>query len=135
MPRSALSWPNKAMAPGQSVVAGVGRVEEVEELREDFRIICESCRTEAPDVPVALGDGRFGRPQAEPSKSAAKAEAPVLKAEVISVAARPWATLVRVSGSMFADERSKARIFMCADCRVADLYSEEKPLDIRDLPR
>ena len=26
---------------------------------------------------------------------------------------------------MFADERSKARIFMCADCRVADLYSEE----------
>lgn len=31
------------------------RVEEVEELREDFRIICESCRTEAPDVPVALG--------------------------------------------------------------------------------
>lgn len=39
------------------------------------------------------------------------------------------------SHSMFADERSKARIFMCADCRVADLYSEEKPLDIRDLPR
>jgi len=39
------------------------------------------------------------------------------------------------SHSMFADERSKARIFMCADCRVADLYSEEKPLDVRDLPR
>ena len=39
------------------------------------------------------------------------------------------------SHGMFADERSKARIFMCADCRVADLYSEEKPLDIRDLPR
>lgn len=31
------------------------RVEEVEELREDFRLICEYCRVEAPDVPLALG--------------------------------------------------------------------------------
>lgn len=37
--------------------------------------------------------------------------------------------------SMFADERARARIRMCADCRVVDLYSEEKPLDVRDLPR
>lgn len=39
------------------------------------------------------------------------------------------------SHSMFADDRARARIFMCADCRVTDLYSEEKPLDIRDMPR
>ena len=32
-------------------------------------------------------------------------------------------------------DRARARIFMCADCRVTDLYSEEKPLDIRDMPR
>lgn len=37
--------------------------------------------------------------------------------------------------SMFPDEKSRARIRMCADCRVVDLYSEEKPLDIRNLSR
>lgn len=37
--------------------------------------------------------------------------------------------------SMFADEKSRARIKMCADCRVVDLYSDENPLDIRNLPR
>lgn len=37
--------------------------------------------------------------------------------------------------SMFPDEKSRARIRMCADCRVVDLYSEEKPLDIRSLSR
>lgn len=35
--------------------------------------------------------------------------------------------------SMFADEQSRNRIKMCADCRVVDLYSEEKTLDIRNL--
>jgi ferredoxin len=35
--------------------------------------------------------------------------------------------------SMFADERSRARIKMCADCRVVDLYSEANPLDIRNV--
>ncbi len=35
--------------------------------------------------------------------------------------------------SMFADEQSRNRIKMCADCRVVDLYSEEKPLDIRNI--
>lgn len=35
--------------------------------------------------------------------------------------------------SMFADPLAKARILMCADCRVIDLYSEDKPLDIRDM--
>jgi ferredoxin len=39
------------------------------------------------------------------------------------------------SHSMFPDEKSRARIKMCADCRVADLYSEENPLDIRNLAR
>jgi len=37
--------------------------------------------------------------------------------------------------SMFPDEKSRARIKMCADCRVVDLYSEENPVDIRNLPR
>ena len=37
--------------------------------------------------------------------------------------------------SMFPDEKSRARIKMCADCRVVDLYSEEQPLDVRNLPR
>ena len=37
--------------------------------------------------------------------------------------------------SMFPDEKSRARIKMCADCRVVDLYSEERPLDIRDLTK
>lgn len=37
--------------------------------------------------------------------------------------------------SMFADEKARARIKMCADCRVVDLYSEENPLDIRNVPR
>ncbi len=34
--------------------------------------------------------------------------------------------------SMFADPKALGRLRMCADCRVIDLYSEEKPLDIRD---
>ncbi len=37
--------------------------------------------------------------------------------------------------SMFPDEQSRNRIKMCADCRVVDLYSEEKPLDIRNLSK
>ncbi len=37
--------------------------------------------------------------------------------------------------SMFTDEKSRARIKMCADCRIVDLYSDENPLDIRNLPR
>ena len=37
--------------------------------------------------------------------------------------------------SMFPDEQSRNRIKMCADCRVVDLYSEEKPLDIRNLAK
>jgi ferredoxin len=35
--------------------------------------------------------------------------------------------------SMFADPKALQRLRMCADCRVTDLYSEEKPVDIRDL--
>jgi ferredoxin len=37
--------------------------------------------------------------------------------------------------SMFPDEQSRARIKMCADCRVVDLYTDEKPLDIRNLAK
>jgi hypothetical protein len=37
--------------------------------------------------------------------------------------------------SMFPDDASRARIKMCADCRVVDLYSEEKPLDIRNMAK
>lgn len=37
--------------------------------------------------------------------------------------------------SMFPDEKSRARIKMCADCRVVDLYSEEQPADAGNLPR
>ena len=37
--------------------------------------------------------------------------------------------------SMFPDEQSRNRIKMCADCRVVDLYSEENPLDIRNLAK
>lgn len=40
----------------------------------------------------------------------------------------------RLTGhSMFADPKALGRLRMCADCRVIDLYSEEKPVDIRDL--
>jgi ferredoxin len=35
--------------------------------------------------------------------------------------------------SMFADPKALGRLRMCADCRVMDLYSEEKPLDIRGI--
>lgn len=43
--------------------------------------------------------------------------------------------LGKLSGhSMFADPKALARLRMCADCRVVDLYSEEKPADIRDTP-
>lgn len=35
--------------------------------------------------------------------------------------------------SMFPDDASRARIKMCADCRVVDLYTDENPLDIRNL--
>jgi ferredoxin len=34
--------------------------------------------------------------------------------------------------SMFTDPKALGRLKMCADCRVIDLYSEEKPADIRD---
>ena len=37
--------------------------------------------------------------------------------------------------SMFPDEQSRARIKMCADCRVVDLYTDENPLDIRNLAK
>ncbi len=36
--------------------------------------------------------------------------------------------------SMFADPKALGRLRMCADCRVIDLYSDEKPLDIRNIP-
>jgi ferredoxin len=36
--------------------------------------------------------------------------------------------------SMFTDPKALQRLRMCADCRVMDLYSEEKPADIRDVP-
>ena len=35
--------------------------------------------------------------------------------------------------SMFPDDASRARIKMCADCRVVDLYTDENPIDIRNL--
>jgi len=35
---------------------------------------------------------------------------------------------------MFADPAAKQRLRMCADCRVIDLFAEDKSLDIRDLP-
>jgi ferredoxin len=42
--------------------------------------------------------------------------------------------LSKLSGhSMFADPKALQRLRMCADCRVVDLYSEEKPADIRDV--
>jgi ferredoxin len=37
--------------------------------------------------------------------------------------------------SMFTDPKALGRLRMCADCRVVDLYSEEKPVDIRDLAK
>ena len=37
--------------------------------------------------------------------------------------------------SMFADDASRARIKMCADCRVVDLYTDENPIDIRNITR
>jgi ferredoxin len=44
--------------------------------------------------------------------------------------------LSKLSGhSMFADPKALQRLRMCADCRVIDLYSEEKPADIRDASR
>ena len=37
--------------------------------------------------------------------------------------------------SMFPDDASRARIKMCADCRVVDLYTDENPLDIRNISK
>ncbi len=37
--------------------------------------------------------------------------------------------------SMFPDDASRARIKMCADCRVVDLYTDENPLDIRNIAK
>ena len=34
--------------------------------------------------------------------------------------------------SMFPDDASRARIKMCADCRVVDLYTDENPIDVRN---
>jgi formate hydrogenlyase subunit 6/NADH:ubiquinone oxidoreductase subunit I len=40
----------------------------------------------------------------------------------------------KLSGhSMFASDEQKRRLSMCGDCRVVDLYSHEKTVDIRDL--
>ncbi len=36
------------------------------------------------------------------------------------------------SHSMFPDAAARARIKMCADCRVVDLYTDENPIDIRN---
>ncbi len=42
--------------------------------------------------------------------------------------------IAKLSGhSMFASDAQKARLSMCGDCRVVDLYTDEKPVDIRDL--
>jgi hypothetical protein len=35
--------------------------------------------------------------------------------------------------SMFANEDSLARLRMCADCRVVDLMTNERTVDIRDI--
>ncbi len=35
--------------------------------------------------------------------------------------------------SMFASDDQKRRLTMCGDCRVVDLYTDEKPVDIRDV--
>ena len=37
--------------------------------------------------------------------------------------------------SMFPDDASRARIKMCADCRVVDLYTDENPIDIRNIAK
>jgi ferredoxin len=43
--------------------------------------------------------------------------------------------LGKLSGHrMFTDPKALGRLRMCADCRVVDLYSEDKPIDIRDQP-
>ncbi len=42
--------------------------------------------------------------------------------------------IAKLSGhSMFASDDQKARLSMCGDCRVVDLYTDEKPIDIRDV--
>ncbi|MFO1092275.1 MAG: efflux RND transporter periplasmic adaptor subunit [Planctomycetaceae bacterium] len=47
-----------------------------------------------------------GQKQAQPPTAAQSDELPVIKAEVLTVAPQPWPTIVRVSGSLFADERA-----------------------------
>jgi ferredoxin len=37
--------------------------------------------------------------------------------------------------SMFPDDASRARIKMCADCRVVDLHTDENPIDIRNIAK
>ncbi len=42
--------------------------------------------------------------------------------------------IAKLSGhSMFASDDQKRRLSMCGDCRVVDLYTDEKTVDIRDL--
>lgn len=60
-----------------------------------------------------------GSPPAEPTAETAKAEPPVLKTEVFTAAQQSWPTLVRVPGSLFADERAVVGAKVAG--RVADV--------------
>jgi len=55
---------------------------------------------------AVIAAGGCSRPTAEPAADVKPAAAPVLRAEVLTVTAQPWPTLVRVPGSLFADENA-----------------------------
>lgn len=98
---------------------------------------CGLCAKTCPEQAIALVPQLDLRPEARKPRQINAAEVASCTRCGKPLGAKPTIErmLSRLTGhSMFADPKALERLRMCADCRVIDLYTEEKPVDIRDLP-
>ena len=111
---------------------------EKPELRfiESKCVQCGLCEKTCPEAAITLA------PQLNLAPEAKKPRV-VNVAEIVNCVkcSKPLGTKKMIDGmlsklaghSMFSDPKALGRLKMCADCRVVDLYSEDKALDIRDV--
>ncbi|MFN3630541.1 MAG: 4Fe-4S binding protein, partial [Casimicrobiaceae bacterium] len=98
---------------------------------------CGLCAKTCPENAIALVPQLDLRPEARKPRQLNIAESAFCTRCGKPLGAKPVIErmLSRLTGHrMFVEPKSLERLRMCADCRVIDLYSEEKPVDIRDLP-
>ncbi len=96
---------------------------------------CGLCERTCPEAAITLAPQLDLRPEVRKPRLLNEAEILACSRCGKPLGAKPVIERMQarlVGHSMFSDPKALARLGMCADCRVIDLYSEEKPLDIRD---